>query len=106
MVNVEVNTQQVLNMGTQVEKLQHIMQHLPTTTAEQLEAERARLDELKREEVQDVDQTNETHVVNPDAEGNRQRQARRPPPEASATEKPSESIQELPYHGQQINLIV
>lgn len=109
MVNVEVNTQQILNMGSQVEKLQHRMQHLPTTTAEQLEAERAQLDELKRLEIQDVEQANEGHPVNPDAEGNKHQrmQTKKIPAESSeSAENASETIKELPHHGHQINLIV
>lgn len=109
MVNVEVNTQQILNMGSQVEKLQHRMQHLPTTTADQLEAERAKLDEMKRVEIQDVEQTNEDHPVNPDAGGNNPRlpKNRKSPAETpEVAENASEPIKELPHHGHQINLIV
>ena len=123
MATVELNTQQVLNMGSQVEKLQHRLQHLPTTTADQLEAERANLDEKKRLEVQDVDQSNEGHPVNPDSKGQGQRerkdetedetdagteaeiQAKSETPKAEGSCSP-EIVKEQPYHGRQINLIV
>ena len=34
-----VNTQQVIQMGTHAEKLQHTLQHLPATTGQQLQKE-------------------------------------------------------------------
>lgn len=49
-----VNIQQILQMGTHVEKLQQTMQELPLTTTQQLNAERVIQDELKRTEIQDT----------------------------------------------------
>lgn len=101
-----VNTQQVLQMGGHVEKVQQTLQHLAVTTAEQLDAERAFLDELKRTEVQDTDQTNEVHPANPDAGGKRRRlRIRRV---ATEKEKVAEAptVSEEPYHGQRINLLI
>ena len=50
-----VNTQQVLQMGTHTEKLQHTMQTQPTVVAQQVDKERQLADELKRRQVQDMD---------------------------------------------------
>mgnify|MGYP005644157759 FL=1 len=43
-----VNMQQVLQMGTHTEKLQHTLQALPNVTAQQVDKEREKDDELKR----------------------------------------------------------
>ena len=51
-----VNTQQVLQMGTHTEKLQHTMQTQPTVVSQQVDKERQLADELKRRQVQDMDQ--------------------------------------------------
>jgi hypothetical protein len=50
-----VNMQQVLHIGTYTEKLQHTLQALPNVTAQQLDKEREKDDELKRCQVQDMD---------------------------------------------------
>ena len=49
----QVNTQQVMQMGTHTEKLQHTIQSLPNVTAKQVDIEREMIDEMKRTEVQD-----------------------------------------------------
>ena len=49
-----VNTQQVLQMGTHTEKLQHTMQTQPTVVAQQVDKERQLADELKRRQVQGI----------------------------------------------------
>ena len=51
----QVNTQQVMQMGTHTEKLQHTIQTLPNVTAQQANAEREVTDEMKRREVQDLE---------------------------------------------------
>jgi hypothetical protein len=51
----QVNTQQVLQMGTHTEKLQHTIQTLPNVTAQQANAEREVTDEMKRTEIQDLE---------------------------------------------------
>ncbi|MFT4578924.1 MAG: hypothetical protein ACI8PD_002159 [Nitrospinales bacterium] len=53
----QVNTQQVLQMGTHAEKLQQTIQSLPNVTAQQLNTEREVTDEMKRTEVQDPENT-------------------------------------------------
>ena len=49
-----VNTQQVLQMGTLTEKLQHTLQQLPTTTGQQLQDEQVATNELKQIEEKDL----------------------------------------------------
>jgi hypothetical protein len=51
----QVNTQQVIQMGTHTEKMQHIIQTLPNVTAQQANAERELTEEMKRTEVQDLE---------------------------------------------------
>ena len=50
---LQVNTQQVLQMGTHTEKLQQTIQSLPNVTAQQINKEREVTDEMKLTEVQD-----------------------------------------------------
>jgi hypothetical protein len=50
-----VNTQQVMQMGTHTEKLQHTIQTLPNVTAQQANSEREVTDETKRTEVHDLE---------------------------------------------------
>ena len=50
-----VNMQQILQMGTHTEKLQQTIQALPNVTAQQVDKEREKNDELKRLQVQDMD---------------------------------------------------
>ena len=53
----QVNTQQILQMGTYIEKLQQTIQSLPNVTAQQANAEREVTDEMNRTEVQDIENT-------------------------------------------------
>ena len=53
----QVNTQQVMQMGTHTEKLQHTIQILPNVTEQQANAEREVKDEMKHTEVQDMEST-------------------------------------------------
>jgi len=50
---LQVNTQQVLQMGTHTEKLQQTILSLPNVTAHQTNKEREVTDEMKLTEVQD-----------------------------------------------------
>ena len=52
---LQVNTQQIMQMGTHTEKLQHTIQSLPNVTAQQANAVREITDEIKRTEVQDLE---------------------------------------------------
>jgi hypothetical protein len=49
-----VTIQQVLQMGTHTEKLQHSLQALPNVTRQHVDKERGKDDELKRRQVQDI----------------------------------------------------
>ncbi|MBT5867217.1 MAG: hypothetical protein HOH38_00090 [Nitrospinaceae bacterium] len=60
-----VNTQQVLQMGTHTEKLQHTMQNLPNVVAQQVDKERQVADELKRRQVQDLDPSSYIEETDP-----------------------------------------
>ena len=56
----QVNTQQVLQMGTHTEKVQQTTQSIGNVTAQQLDKEREVVDEMKRNQVQE---TNITYFV-------------------------------------------
>ena len=56
----QVNTQQVLQMGTHTEKVQQTTQSIVNLTAQQLNKEREVVDEIKRNQVQE---TNITYFV-------------------------------------------
>ena len=51
----QVNIQQVMQMGTHTEKLQHTIQTLPNVTSQQANLEREVTDQMKRTEVQDLE---------------------------------------------------
>ena len=53
----QVNTQQILQMGTYIEKLQQTIQSLPNVNAQQANTEREVTDEMNRTEVQDIENT-------------------------------------------------
>jgi len=63
-----VNTQQVLQMGSHTEKLQHTMQNLPTVVAQQADKERQLADELKRVQVQLISWKKQTPIPKPKSE--------------------------------------
>ena len=67
-----VNTQQTLQMGTHAEKLQQTMQHLPSTTAQQIQKEQVAVNELKQIEVQDPEETEAADSTNPEAKRRRE----------------------------------
>ena len=52
---LQVNTQQIMQMGTHTEKLQQTIQTLPNVTAQQANVEREVTDLMKRTEVQDLE---------------------------------------------------
>ena len=69
-----INTQQLIQMGTHTEKLQHTLQHLPITTGQQLQEEQIAVNEAKQIEIQDPDSTEASNPTN--EEGKRRREAR------------------------------
>ena len=69
-----INTQQILQMGTHAEKLQHTIQHLPSTTAQQVQDDQISINELKQIEVQDPEKIEPSDPAYP--EGKRRRDFR------------------------------
>lgn len=67
------NTQQVIQMGSHVERLQQSIQLQSTVTAQQLDQERIIATELKNAEIQDPEYSNEPNPANPDGRGLRGR---------------------------------
>ena len=60
-----VNMQQVIQMGTHVEKLQHTIQTLPNVTAQQLNQERIQGDNLKHNQIQDINPYHHVEKIDP-----------------------------------------
>jgi len=107
-----VNTQQILQMGTLTEKLQHTLQQLPTTTAQQLQEEQVLAYELKINEVQDPEQIDASDPTKPEGKRRRDVRLRNKSNTNNDLEEPvSNSIQDnnfngVSHQGQRINLIV
>ena len=107
-----VNTQQNLQMGTHVEKLQQTMQQLPLTTAQQIQDEQVAVNELKQIEVQDPEKTEAPDSTNPEAKRRREIRLLNKSKQNNDLEKPlPSSIQDNAfkgdsYQGQNINLTV
>ena len=107
-----INTQQILQMGTLTEKLQHTLQHLPSITGQQLQDEQLDINELKQIEIQDPDSIEESNSTNP--EGRRRREVRLRNKssqvnefEGSYSKSTDNNIPENDLHqGQHINLTV
>ena len=100
-----VNTQQVLQMGSHTEKLQHTLQNLPNVTAQQVNKERKLEDELKQTQVQNMVPA---HLVDEtDSHSQAKKRIRvRKKKESSENEKetPEPPLPEDPYRGK-INII-
>lgn len=98
-----VNTQQVLQMGTHTEKLQHTVQSLPNVTAQQVDKERRAEDEMKRQQVQDMDPYHMVEETDPHTkEKKRVRILKKN--QSSEEETPEPPLPEEPYRGN-INII-
>ena len=108
--SVIVNTQQILQMGAHAEKLQHTMQHLASTSAQQIQDEQALTNELKRAEIQDKAEASD----GTNSEGKRRRDIRirnKPKQDNDIKNSVSSSSQEIFFkdvspQGQKINLTV
>ena len=101
----QVNTQQVLQMGTHTEKLQQTMQSLPNVTAQQANTEREVADEMKRTEVQEPENT--YFVEETDPETGAKKRVRVLKKKAIPEEELLESEESLPLegnHGVKINI--
>ena len=107
-----INTQQILQMGAHAEKLQHTMQHLASTSAQQIQDEQALTNELKRAEIQDPDKAEASDGTN--SEGKRRRDIRlrnKSKQDNDIKNSVSSSSQEIFFkdvspQGQKINLTV
>jgi hypothetical protein len=72
--SIIANTQQVLQMGAHAEKLQHTMQHLASTSAQQIQDEQVLTNELKQAEIQDPNKAEASDTTN--SEGKQRRNIR------------------------------
>jgi hypothetical protein len=99
-----VNMQQVLQMGTHTEKLQHTLQALPNVTAQQLDKERAKVDELKRRQVQDMDPTYLIDETDPQTHGKKRVRVLKKNQPGDGDDSPEPPLPEDPYRGN-INIV-
>ena len=99
-----VNTQQVLQMGTHTEKLQQTLQTLPTVTAQQVDKERQRDDELKRSQVQDMDPTHFLEETDPQTHAKKRVRVRKKNQPSNEDDSPEPPLPEDPYRGK-INIV-
>ncbi len=58
--------QQIQQMGTATEKLQHSLQNIPHAAGQQHKEERKVSDEVKRTTVQNAEESNQSTTINPD----------------------------------------
>ena len=69
-----VNTQQVIQMSTVTDKLQHTLQQLPVTTGQQIQDEQIVQNDLKKIEIQEPENIEKPSSSNP--EGKKRREVR------------------------------
>ena len=101
----QVNTQQVIQMGTHTEKLQHTIQTLPNVTAQQANSDREVTDEMKRKEVQGLENTH--FIEKNDSETDTKKRVRVLRKKIIPEEEQLESEEILPLegnHGGKINI--
>lgn len=99
------NTQQVLLMGTHTEKLQQTLQALPNVTAQQVDKDRQRDDELKRRQVQDMEASHFVEPTDPNTQAKKRVRVlkkNQPSGEDDISEPP---LPEDPYRGK-LNIVV
>ena len=100
-----VNTQQVLQMGSHTEKLQHTMQNLPTVVAQQVDKERQLADELKRRQVQDMDPAHFLEETDPHTKAKKRVRVRKKNRSNTDDDSLEPPLPEDPYRGK-INIVV
>ena len=100
-----VNMQQVLQMGTHTEKLQHTLQVLPNVTAQQVDKEREKDDELKRRQVQDMDPSYLIKETDPQTRGKKRVRVCKNNQTVDEGDSPEPSLPEDPYRGK-ISIVV
>jgi hypothetical protein len=99
-----VNMQQVLQMGTHTEKLQHTLQALPNVTAQQIDKEREKVDELKRHQVQDIDPSYLIEKTDSQTLGKKRLRVRKNNQPVDKNDNPEPLFSEDPYRGR-INIV-
>ena len=99
-----VNTQQVLQIGTHTEKLQQTLQALPNVTAQQVDKERQRDDELKRSQVQDMAPPYYIEETDPQTQAKKRVRVRKKNQPSDEDNNPESPLPEDPYRGQ-INIV-
>ena len=100
-----VNMQQVLQMGTHTEKLQHTLQALPNVTAQQVDKEREKDDELKRRQVQDMGPSYLIEETDPQTRGKKRVRVRKNNQTVDKDDSPEPPLPEDPYRGK-ISIVV
>ena len=100
-----VNTQQVLQMGTHTEKLQHTMQTQPTVVAQQVDKERQLADELERRQVQDMDPAHFLEETDPHTNVEKRVRVRKKNRSNTDDDSIEPPLPEDPYRGK-INIVV
>jgi len=100
-----VNTQQVLQMGTHTEKLQHTMQTQPTVVSQQVDKERQLADELKRRQVQDMDPAHFLEETDPHTKAKKRVRVRKKNRSNTDDDSLEPPLPEDPYRGK-INIVV
>ena len=99
-----VNMQQVLQMGTHTEKLQQTIQALPNVTAQQVDKERERNDELKRLQVQDMDPSYFIEETDPKTRGKKRLRVRKKSQHVDEDVNSEPPLPEDPFRGK-VNII-
>ena len=101
----QVNTQQVMQMGTHTEKLQHKIQSLSIVIAQQANTEREAIDEMKRTEIQDPKHSHFIEETDPETGAKKRIRVLRK--KTTTEEEKLESEEILPpdgNHGGKINI--
>ena len=104
-----VNTQQVIQMGTITDKLQHTLQQLPVTTAQQIQDEQIVQNDLKKIEIQDPEDIEKPSSSNPENKKRREVRLRIKLTQDDNDEIIPTSVKNSipkgdPNHGQHINI--
>ncbi len=103
------NTQQVIQMGSHVEKVQQTIQQQQGVVAQQLDLESVENQDIKKNQVQETDDAYQSDASNPDDKGKKGR-LRSKANNAAPQEEEEENAEEPPpviveqNHGGRINL--
>ena len=92
-------------MGTDTEKLQHTLQALPNVTAQQVDKEREKDDELKRRQVQDMGPSYLIEKTDPKTLGKQRLTVRKNKQTVDEDDSPEPPLSEDPYRGK-ISIVV